>query len=213
MNPQRTAWSARKRKTEHKRRRGITKENPRAIRLKKISAHGNRKNVLEDILGGYHDIFARHRVEIGMNLEVIVRLTPKAEETVYSQSLLRPIHLKEDFIVEFSLMHKHGIITVLQFSKYPSPNFAHRKPNGKLRLFVDLRRINTLIADEKTNSNHPVRTFWDAAQHWVGKSLFCKLDCSQDYNCFVDGGPTVSGSACILFLQQNPCLQETCKRT
>ena len=42
-------------------------------------------------------------------------------------------------------MHKYGIITVLPFSKYASPIFAQRKPNRNLSLFVDLRKIKTLI--------------------------------------------------------------------
>ena len=94
-----------------------------------------------------------------------------------------PIHLKEDLIVELALMHKYGIITVLPFSKYASPIFAQRKPNGKLRLLVDLRKINGLIADNYTNNNHPVSTLSDAAQHLAGKSLFCKPHCSQTYHC------------------------------
>ena len=32
-------------------------------------------------------------------------------------------------------------------------------------------------------NNHPVSTLSDAAQHLAGKSLFCKLDCSQAYHC------------------------------
>ena len=79
-------------------------------------------------------------------------------------------------------MHKYGIITVLPFSKYANPIFAQRKPNEKLRLLVDLRKIN-LIADDYTINNHPVRTLLDPAQHLAGKSLFCKLDCSQAYHC------------------------------
>ena len=80
-------------------------------------------------------------------------------------------------------MHKYGIITLLPFSKYASPIFAQRKPNGKLRLLVDLRKINSMIADDHTNNNHPVSTLSDAAQLLAGKSLFCKLDCSQAYHC------------------------------
>ena len=119
-----------------------------------------------------------------MNTEFKVKLTPKDDKAVYSQSLPMPLHLKEDLIVELALMHKYGIITVLPFSKYASPIFAQRKPNGKLRLLVDLRKINSLIADDYTNNNnHPVSTLSDAAQHLAGKSLFCKLDCSQAYHC------------------------------
>ena len=48
---------------------------------------------------------------------------------------------------------------------------------------MDLRKINSLIADDFTNNNHPVGTLSDAAQHLAGKSLFCKLDFSQAYHC------------------------------
>ena len=139
------------------------------------------KQATEDTLVDYHDLFAR--TDIGMNTEFKVKLTPKDDKAVYSQSLPMPIHLKEDLIVELALMHKYGIITVLPFSKYASPIFAQRKPNGKLRLLVDLRKINSLIADYYTNNNHPVSTLSDATQHLAGKSLFCKLDCSQAYHC------------------------------
>ena len=94
-----------------------------------------------------------------------------------------PVNLKEDLIVELALMHKYGTITALPFSKYASPIFAQRKRNGKSRLLVDLRKLNGLIADDYTNNNHPVSTLSDAAQHLAGKSLFCKLDCSQTYHC------------------------------
>ena len=143
------------------------------------------EQAVEDILVEYHDTFARHRMDIGMNTEFKVKLTPKVDKAVYSQNLPMPIHLKEDSIVELALMNKYGIITVLPFSKYASPIFAQRKPNGngKLRLFVDLGKINTLIADDYTNNNHPVSTLSDAAQHLAGKSLFSKLDCSHAYHC------------------------------
>ena len=118
-----------------------------------------------------------------MNTEFKGKVTPKDDEAVYSQGLPRLIPLSEDLIVKLLLMHKYGIITVLPFSKYASPISAQRKPNEKLRLFVDLRKINTLIVHDYGNNNHPVSTLSDAAQHLAGKSLLCKLDCSQAYHC------------------------------
>ena len=53
------------------------------------------KQANEDILVEYHDIFARHRMDIGMNTDFKVKLTPKDNKAVYSQSLPMPIHLKE----------------------------------------------------------------------------------------------------------------------
>ena len=141
------------------------------------------KHAVENILVEYHDIFARHRMDLRMNTEFKVRLTLKDDKAFYSQSPPMPIHLKEDFFVELVLMHKYGIITVLPFSKYARPIFAQKKPNGKLRILVDFRKINILIANDYTNINHRVSNLSDAAQQLAGKSLFCKLDCSQASHC------------------------------
>ena len=122
-------------------------------------------------------------MDIGMNTEFKVKFTPKDAEAVYSQNLPMSIHLKEDLIVELALINKFGIITVLPFSNYASPIFAQRKPNGKLRLLVALRKIITLIADDYTNKNHPIGTLSDAAQHLAVKSPICKFECSQAYHC------------------------------
>ena len=112
-----------------------------------------------------------------------MKLTPKNDKAIYSQSLPMPFHLKEDLIVELTLLHKYRIITVLLFSKYESSIFAQGKPNVRLRLLVDLGRINSLIADDYTNNSHPVSTLSDSAQDLTGRSLFCKQDCSQAYHC------------------------------
>ena len=141
------------------------------------------KEKIEELLVEFHDIFARHRFDIGMNEDFKVKLTPKDDSPAYSQSLPAPINLKEDILVELAMLHKYGIITTLPFSKYASPIFAQKKPNGKLRLLVDLRKINNLISDDYINNNHPVKTLVDAPQHLAGKKLFCKLDCSQAYHC------------------------------
>ena len=130
-----------------------------------------------------HDIFARHRFDIGIKTEFEVQVTPVDNRPAYSQSLPAPINLKDDFLVEVVLLHKYGIITTKTFRKYASPKFAQRKPNGKLRFLIDLRKINMLIADDYSNKNHPVSTLTDASQHMAGKYLFCKLDCSQAYHC------------------------------
>ena len=118
-----------------------------------------------------------------MNEEFKVKLTPKDDSPAYSQSLPTPINLKEDIIVELAVLQRYGIITTIPFSKYASPSFAQKKPNGKLRLLVDVRKINNLISDDYINKNHPVGTLTDAAQHMAGKKLFCKMNYSQAYHC------------------------------
>ena len=89
-----------------------------------------------------------------MNTEFRATINAKDDEVFYSENLPMLIHLKEDLNVELTLIHKIGIITVLPFSKYFSPDFAQRKPNGRLRIFVDLRKINNLIANDYTKNIH-----------------------------------------------------------
>ena len=50
---------------------------------------------IEALLVELHDIFARHRFDIGMNEEFTVKLTPKDDSPAHSQSLPTPINLEE----------------------------------------------------------------------------------------------------------------------
>ena len=102
---------------------------------------------------------------------------------MYTQSLPTPTNLKDYLLVELALMQKYGIIMTFPYSKYSSPIFAQRKPNGKLRILVVLRRINHLLKDDYNQHNHPVTTIVDAAQHMADKKYFCNLDWSQAYHC------------------------------
>ena len=65
---------------------------------------GNDRKQLEQTIVEYNDIFARHRLDIGINNNFIVKLTPKDERPIYTQSLPVPINLKEDLTVELALM-------------------------------------------------------------------------------------------------------------
>ena len=76
---------------------------------------GNDRKQLEQTIVEYNDIFARHRLDIGINNSFKVKLTPKDERPIYTQSLPVPINLKEDLTVELALMHRYGIITTLPF--------------------------------------------------------------------------------------------------
>ena len=107
-----------------------------------------------------------------MNTDFKVKLTHQHVELVYSQSLPTPTNLKYDSLVELALMQEYGIITTLPLSKYFSPIPAQSKPNSKLRILVDLRRINHLIKNDYGEHNHHVTTISDAAQHMAEKQIF-----------------------------------------
>ncbi len=116
------------------------------------------KNRFEEMLVEYNDIFARHRLDVGVNTEFELKLQPEYQKPVYSQSLPTPINLKEDLTVELALMENYGLITNLPYSRYSSPIFAQKKPNGKLRILVDLRKFNHLLRLDYDNDNYPIWT-------------------------------------------------------
>ena len=93
------------------------------------------KQAVEHLLVEFHDIFARHRIDIGINTEFEVQLTPLDNRPAYIQSLPAPINLKDHILVELALSHKYGIITTLPFSKYASPIFAQRETKCKTTPF------------------------------------------------------------------------------
>ena len=182
-NPQRMKWTQRQGKTKSTGEYTFSKQISQTIWLDWYTSNRNREIsnwrysgwlswYFRETQNGYWD---EHGVQGEIN--------PKDGKAVYSQSLAMPIHLNEDLIVELALMHKYRIITVLPFSKYASPIFAQRKPSGKLRLLVHLRKFDSLSAVDYTNNNHPASTLSDAGKHLAGNLLFCKLDCCQAYHC------------------------------
>ena len=166
----------------------------------------DERKEIEQILVEFHDIFARHRFDIGINREFKVKLTPNDDSPAYSQSLPTPINLKDDITVELALLHKYGIITTLPFSKYASPIFAQRKPNGRLRLLVDLRKINNLITEDYINNNHPVSTLSDAAQHMAWKKIFLQIGLLPSIALPPNGKLPIHPNARLQFCKQNICI-------
>ena len=60
---------------------------------------------IEAVFVEFHEIFARHRFDIGMNEKFKVKPTPKDNSPAYSQSLPAPVNLKEDILVELASLH------------------------------------------------------------------------------------------------------------
>ena len=137
------------------------------------------KQALEDIIVEYHDLFARQKVHIGMNTEFKVKLTPCFIAKGYQcQSTWKKIKM-----INWPWCTSMESSRSCLFSSTQVPSLQ-RKPKGKLRLLVDLRKTNNLIADDYINNNQPVSTLADAAQHLAVKSFFFRFVYSQEYQCF-----------------------------
>ena len=116
---------------------------------------------VQQLLINYHDVFAKHPFDIGYSTDFPVKLTPEPDQLVYTQGPPTPIHLRDELHVQLALFPYFGLITTLPYSKYSSALFAKRKSNG---IF-------------------PISNMHDAINHFAGKLLFTKLDCSQAYHC------------------------------
>ena len=72
------------------------------------------RKAFEELPFEFHDIFARHRFEIGINNDLKVKFTHFDETPAYSQNLPTPINLKEAITVEIALIHENVISTTFQ---------------------------------------------------------------------------------------------------
>ena len=111
-----------------------------------------------------------------------MKLTPEHDDPVVAKSPPTSIHLKDQMLVEMACMQFYGILTTLDYSKYSSPIFAQRKPNGDLRILFDLRRINHLIRHDYDDNNFPVASMEEAQTHLANKKFFSKLDATKAYH-------------------------------
>ena len=121
-------------------------------------------------------------MDIAKNTEFKVKLTPKHDKSVNGPNLnANPVERRPNCWISSNAQlwnqHGNGYIQVRQSHVHAE------KAQWKLYLLVDLRKINSLIAEGYTNNNHPVSSLSDTAQHLAGRSLFCKLNCSQAYHC------------------------------
>ena len=149
----------------------------------KLALNDGQKAVVGELLVEFSDIFAKHRFDVGYNTDLKIELTPERSIPIYEQGPPTPAHLRTELQVELALMHYYGPITTLSQSRYSSPLFAQRKNSGRLRLLIDLRKVNHLMKNDFVNTNFPISNMNDAINYFAGKKLFTKLDCSQAYHC------------------------------
>ena len=149
----------------------------------KLALNDEQKAVVGELLVEFSDIFAKHRFEVGYNTDLKKKLTPERSIPIYEQGPPTPVHLRNQLQVELALMHYYGLITTLSQSRDSSPLFAQRKNSGRLRLLIDLRKVNHLLNNDYVNTNFPISNMSDEINYFAGKKLFTKLDFSQAYHC------------------------------
>ena len=74
----------------------------------------DQKQDLENFFVEYHDVFAKHRFDVGYNTELKIQSTPEHPLHVYVQGPPAPIHLRDEILVELALLRYFDIITTFQ---------------------------------------------------------------------------------------------------
>ena len=154
------------------------------------------KQEIKDIPVDCQDIFVGNRTEIGMSMELTMKLIPENDEAVYSQNLPMPIHLKEDPNVELALMHKNGIITLLSLSKYASSIFG-KKTQRNTTSSCGLEENQQPDSRWLQQQQSPIKHFVRRSTTLRSEIFFLQARLLPSKSLFADGGPTVSGNACI----------------
>ena len=72
-----------------------------------------KKRQLEEILVEYHDVFAKHRFDVGYNTELKIKLTPEHPLPVYVQNPPAPIHLRDEILVQLAILQYFNVMTTL----------------------------------------------------------------------------------------------------
>ena len=73
---------------------------------------------MQESLVDYYDTFAENRFDVGYNTEKTMKLTPAQGLPVYFRNPNKPIHLRDEILVELALMQSQTLnIKALSFQK------------------------------------------------------------------------------------------------
>ena len=96
--------------------------------LKKFSwdtcvLNADQKRQLEEFLVEYHDVFAKHRFDVGYNTELKIKLTPEHPLPVYVQGPPAPIHLRDEILIQFALSQNAKTLKQLHCIRYTAVSY------------------------------------------------------------------------------------------
>ena len=96
------------------------------------------RKAIEELLVEFHDIFVRHRFNIGINNDFKIKLTPIDESLAYSQNLPTLINLKEGIALELALLHKYISTALLPHCHSVKTQFQSSRKENQTVTYVSL---------------------------------------------------------------------------
>ena len=111
------------------------------------------------------------------DFEYEVKVDPKVKPVVHAPRRV-PIALQPKLEADLDEMQKKGIISNEEgFTPWTNSLVIREKPNGRLRICLDPKNLNTAIIDDPL----PIPTLDDITHKLNGSSLYCKLDTGSGY--------------------------------
>ena len=111
------------------------------------------------------------------NFECEIKVDPKVKPVVHAPRRV-PIALQPKLEAPLDEMKKKGIISKVEgFIPWTNSLVILEKSNGKLRICLDPKDLNTAIIDDP----HPIPTLDDITHKLNGSTLYGKLDADSGY--------------------------------
>ena len=130
-------------------------------------------NQICDLLIDYHQVFSRHKYDLGCTDLVQVRI-PTGDAKPYAEGLRSHPKAYLDIIdAEIEAMRKADVIEPSQ-SSWNSNIVCVRKRNGDVKVCVDMRRLNSV--HQPFIDKFPLSRIDECIDALAGKSWFSSLD-------------------------------------
>ena len=153
------------------------------IRLLKIDENPHlseqNKNILKRMVTTYSDVFSTDALNVTPTdlLTAEIHLTPDAPEVIFVKPRRLPLHLVEQTEEEVKKLLDSGVITP-SLSPHNSPAVIVKKPNGKIRIAVDYRALNSYTIGYTC----PIQSVDEIVHSVGGKMFYCTFDIKSAYH-------------------------------
>ena len=147
------------------------------LQLNDLDIEPVKLKVLKDLIGQYKDVFGRDNYDLGYCKTITHNIDTGDHPPIRQR--YRRLHppLKDLVSEELSRMEKQGIIAKSS-SPWCSPLVPVKKKNGKIRICIDYRRLNSVT---KLNS-YPLPNIEDRISQFADTEFFSTLDLLSGYH-------------------------------
>ena len=147
------------------------------LKIDELSLEEGQRNALKELITTYKDVFSNNDEELGY-CDTILHSIDVGDSPPVRQRYRR-LHppIRDEVNKELSKMERQGLIEK-STSPWCSPLVPVKKKNGKIRICIDYRKLNSVT---KMNS-YPLPNIEDNLAQFAGSKYFSTLDLLSGYH-------------------------------